>query len=141
MEEPRTTSAPLAGATGAPWAWPGGAKRPRTSSAPGKSCFGLLPPVPGGPGGGPPLRRAGHGAHLTGPDQLSDMTDTITAGIAPDQAMLEAVTDTAPRGGGGASCAPPLAGQEPGVSGGAGQPPPEEGASSPPGCWRPSSPR
>ena len=31
---------------------------------------------------------------LAGPDKLSDMTDTITAGIAPDQAMLETVTDT-----------------------------------------------
>ena len=93
MEEPRTTSAPPRRGHGGSMGMARGAKRPRTSSAPGKAAgycrryrvalvAALLCAV------------LGTVLTLAGPDQLSDMTDTITAGIAPDQAMLETVTDT-----------------------------------------------
>ncbi len=94
MEEPRTTSAPPRRGHGGPMGMARGGEKAKDLIGTWKKLLGycrryrvalvvaLLCAV------------LGTVLTLAGPDQLSDMTDTITAGIAPDQAMLEAVTDT-----------------------------------------------
>ena len=94
MEEPRTTSAPPRRGHGGPMGMARGGEKAKDLIGTWKKLLGycrryrvalvvaLLCAV------------LGTVLTLAGPDQLSDMTDTITAGIAPDQAMLETVTDT-----------------------------------------------
>lgn len=94
MEEPRTTSAPPRRGHGGPMGMARGGEKAKDLIGTWKKLLGycrryrvalvvaLLCAV------------LGTVLTLAGPDKLSDMTDTITAGIAPDQAMLETVTDT-----------------------------------------------
>lgn len=94
MEEPRTTSAPPRRGHGGPMGMARGGEKAKDLIGTWKKLLGYCRRYRVALVAALLCAVLGTVLTLAGPDQLSDMTDTITAGIAPDQAMLETVTDT-----------------------------------------------
>ena len=94
MEEPRTTSAPPRRGHGGPMGMARGGEKAKDLIGTWKKLLGYCRRYRVALVAALLCAVLGTVLTLAGPDKLSDMTDTITAGISPDQAMLETVTDT-----------------------------------------------